>query len=222
MKSDLYAKMTSHRVYTIKQQKSARPLNFTPIIYNNNNQSFRLTISIVKLAHPLFSFVSFFLFFSLSFIDSRSNHRQFWTITQNFFLSFDNLLIFETLLERMEKMLDNFRAQEEKQEFVAHFRVDVATRRCSIAKNSEWLMLGESSTPTFKGIPTASSRTVLPSMQPRQFRSSGKVNSIDSIGFLLFCGEDRKYFLQLSNRNSRKWKILCCFELLFRTLIVSL
>ena len=177
MKSDLYAKMASHRVYTIKQQKSARPLNFTPIIYNNNNQSFRLTISIVKLAHPLFSFVSSFLSLSLSlspsFIDSRSNHRQFWTITQNFFLSFDNLLIFETLLERMEKMLDNFRAQEEKQEFVAHFRVDVATRRCSIAKNSEWLMLGESSTPTFKGIPTASSRTVLPSMQPRQFKWKG-------------------------------------------------
>lgn len=65
MKSDLYAKMASHRVYTIKQQKSARPLNFTPIIYNNNNQSFRLTISIVKLAHPLFSFVSSFLSLSL-------------------------------------------------------------------------------------------------------------------------------------------------------------
>lgn len=68
MKSDLYAKMASHRVYTIKQQKSARPLNFTPIIYNNNNQSFRLTISIVKLAHPLFSFVSSFLSLSLSLI----------------------------------------------------------------------------------------------------------------------------------------------------------
>ena len=65
MKSDLYAKMASHRVYTIKQQKSARPLNFTPIIYNNNNQSFHLTISIVKLAHPLFSFVSSFLSLSL-------------------------------------------------------------------------------------------------------------------------------------------------------------
>lgn len=95
MKSDLYAKMASHRVYTIKQQKSTRPLNFTPIIYNNNNQSFRSTISIVKLTHPLFSFVSFFSLFPLRDRTVTNSNDE----SIRIFLSFSNLSIFETVLD---------------------------------------------------------------------------------------------------------------------------
>lgn len=184
MKSDLYAKMASHRVYTIKQQKSTRPLNFTPIIYNNNNQSFRLTISIVKLSHLLFSFVSFF--FSLS--PSRSNCHQFerW-VNQNFSLIICQFSKLFSMWNRRKWYVREGKIVVEKRRArgKAGIHGALSSRRCNSSARLPRIR-NDLCSEKARLQPLKESQ---PHRQGRFHRcnrdnSSGKVNSINSIGFL--------------------------------------
>lgn len=190
MKSDLYAKMASHRVYTIKQQKSTRPLNFTPIIYNNNNQSFRLTISIVKLTHPLFSFVSFFLSFpfeiELSPIRTMSQSEFFYPLVICQFSKLFSMWNRRKWYVREGKIVVEKRRARGK----AGIHGALSSRRCNSSARLPRIR-NDLCSEKARLQPLKESQ---PHRQGRFHRcnrdnSSGKVNSINSIGFLL---SDRK------------------------------